>query len=174
MAQDLSEHSWIDFGDPTERRQALRIGRAWVELRRGAHTSQLREFLYGNENRLEQGQMDALDLLVGRDRTMSGLAERLHIDPSTATRAVQRLEAHGLAERFPSPEDGRVVMVRISELGRVRHADVADRRTHVMRQILGAFRPDERSQLADLLDRFVESVDDVASALAVEQQDRSG
>jgi len=44
--------------------------------------------------------MDALDLLTRRERPMKELAARLRVEPSTATRAVQRLEHDGLAERF--------------------------------------------------------------------------
>lgn len=155
----------VDLRDPLEATQARRIARSWIELRRGALVAELRCYLYGDDHVLEQGQMDALDLLVRRDRTMSGLADRLRIDASTATRGVQRLVDHGLVERFPSPDDGRVVMVRVTSEGRARHADVAARRAYAMQQILGAFDPDERALLADLLDRFVTSLDDVVSGL---------
>lgn len=149
----------LDLRDPVRREHLRRVGLAWVELRRGASTAALRDYLVGDGGPLEQGQMDALDLLARRDRTMSGLAERLRIDPSTATRAVQRLVKAGLAERYPSPDDGRLVMVRITDVGRRRHADVAARRTQAMRRILAEFDDDERALLADLLDRFVAALD---------------
>jgi DNA-binding MarR family transcriptional regulator len=110
--------------------------------------------------------MDALDLLTRRDhRPMKELAARLRVDPSTATRAMQRLEHDGLVERFTSPEDGRVVLVRITEEGRRRHDDVAARRSTAMMQILSEFDPVERAQLADLLDRFIASIDTVVPRL---------
>lgn len=96
---------------------------------------------------------------------MKGLAGKLRIEPSSATRAVQRLVKDGLAERYASPEDGRVVMVRITEEGRRAQSDVAARRAHVMARVLSAFPPEERAALADLLDRFVRSVDDVVESL---------
>jgi DNA-binding MarR family transcriptional regulator len=121
------------------------------------------------EKPLEQGQMDALDLLSRRDhRAMKELATRLRVDPSTATRSMQRLEADGLVERFPSPEDGRVVLVRITDEGRRRHADVAARRSTAMMRILSEFDPGERAQLADMLDRFVQALDAVVLQLAAE------
>ena len=111
--------------------------------------------------------MDTLDLLSRRnDRPMKELAARLRVDPSTATRSVQRLEADGLVERYSSPEDGRVVLVRITDEGMRRHDDVAARRSTAMMHILSEFEPDERAQLADLLDRFIVSVDDVVERLA--------
>ncbi|MGA9279134.1 MarR family transcriptional regulator, partial [Ilumatobacter sp.] len=86
----VHEHQPVDFSDPVDEDHAVRIGRAWIELRRGAWTQQLRCYLFGNDGPLEPGQMDALDLLAREDRTMKQLAERLRIDPSSATRAVQR------------------------------------------------------------------------------------
>ena len=151
----------VDFTNPVDAENAIRIGRAWIELRRGAWTAGLRDYLFGADEPIERGQMDALDLLSRRDRTMRGLADRLRIDPSSATRAVQRLVADGLAERFRSEEDGRVVMVRISEEGRVRHGAVARRRNHAMALILSEFDADERSELADLMGRFVSALDRV-------------
>jgi DNA-binding MarR family transcriptional regulator len=136
-------------------------------MRRGAGASALRAYLFGREKPLEQGQMDALDLLSRRDnRPMKELAARLRVDPSTATRAVQRLASDGLVERYPSPEDGRVVLVRITDEGARRHDAVAARRSTAMMHILSEFEPAERAQLADLLDRFVESVDTVMTRMA--------
>lgn len=150
-------------GDAIE--HTLRISRAWIELRRGARAGALRDYYFGRENRLEQGQMDALDLLVRRARTMRGLADRMHIDPSSATRVVQRLVKDGLAERFASAEDGRIVMVRITAEGRRRREPVAKRRAKAMGRIIGSFEPDERAQLADLLERLNEAIDQVVDEL---------
>lgn len=162
---DTRFDSGFDLTNPVDRDQARRIGAAWVAIRRGAGSAQLREYLFGDEEALEQGQMDALDLLVRRDRKMSGLAERLRIDPSTATRAVHRIVKDGLAERYPSPDDGRVVMVRVTPDGRRRHGEVAVRRTIALEQILGSFEPQERATLADMLDRFTHAIDDVVQTL---------
>ncbi|WP_083915098.1 MarR family winged helix-turn-helix transcriptional regulator [Ilumatobacter nonamiensis] len=156
----------IDLTDPVDADHAGRIGRAWIELRRGAWTQELRCYLVGHDQPLEPGQMDALDLLEREDRTMKQLAERMRIDPSSATRAVHRLVTDGLAVRAPAPDDGRVVMVQISEQGRTRHAEVAARRAHAMSLILGEFTAEERSDLADLLDRFVQSLDATVDRLS--------
>jgi DNA-binding MarR family transcriptional regulator len=155
----------VDFRNRTDREHARRIGRAWIELRRGAAASALRSYLFGTEKALEQGQMDALDLLTRRERPMKELAARLRVEPSTATRAVQRLEHDGLAERFTSPQDGRVVLVRITDEGRRRHDAVAERRSIAMMHILSEFDPRERAQLADLMDRLIDSIDDVVERL---------
>ena len=110
--------------------------------------------------------MDALDMLINRDcRTMSGLADRLRVNRSTATRAVDRLVTDGLVERFPSPDDGRVVLVRITAEGRRRHKTIDARRSQAMQQILSEFTRDERELLASLLERLVASVDSAVDAL---------
>lgn len=164
MSSGTSEQTGVDFRNPVDVEHAVRIGSAWLELRRGGAATALRDYMYGRGT-LEQGQIDALEYLVRRDRKMSGLAGKLRIDPSSATRAVQRLVKDGLAERFPSPEDGRVVMVRITSEGRRAHREVAARRALVMERILSAFGPDDRAALADLLDRFVVALDDVVESL---------
>lgn len=156
--------------NPIDAEHARRIGRAWIELRRGASAAALRNYLFGDETPLEQGQLDALDLLARRDRAMKELAGRLRVDPSTATRAVQRLESDGLVERFPSPEDGRVVLVRITDDGRRRREAPVARRAIAMYRILEAFDREERATLADLLDRFIDSLDDVVEQLATEER----
>ncbi len=162
MSTPATGTSTVDFRNRTDREHARRIGRAWIELRRGASASALRAYLFGTDEQLEQGQMDALDLLTRRDeRPMKELAARLRVEPSTATRAVQRLENSGLVERFPSPDDGRVVLVRITDEGRRRHDAVAARRSIAMMHILSEFDPGERAQLADLMDRLIASIDDV-------------
>ncbi len=160
---DLHEREMYDL--------AVRIGASWVQIRRGAAMGALRDYMLGTgDEALEQGQMDSLDLLARQPSwRMSDLADALRIDPSTATRAVQRLVASGLAVRSAHGVDGRVVMVEITDAGRSRHADVNDRRGQLMTHMLGAFTPEERPILADMLERFVSAVDEFVERLADDQ-----
>lgn len=141
---------------------AVRIGLAWRQLRRGASTGHLRDFLYGTDDgAIEQGQMDTLDTLALRPSwRMSDLAEELRVEPSTATRAVQRLVNAGLAARRTSTADGRVVEVEITAEGKAVHQVVAERRVELMTHILRKYRVDELPVVADVLERFVHAVDD--------------
>lgn len=154
--------------DPDSYQLAVRIGAAWVKIRRGAGMSALRDYLFGvGEESLDQGQMDSLDLLAQRPTwRMSDLAEALRVDPSTATRAVQRLVAAGLATRGGACGDGRVVQVQISAAGSARHQEVHQRRAALMTHMLGAFSPAERPVLADMLERFTVAVDDFVAEVA--------
>ena len=151
----------VDLTQPDQYQLAVRIGQAWIEMRRVSTTVVLRDFLLGiGDDAIEQGQMDTLDALAAQPSwRMSELAEALRVDPSTATRAVQRLVNSGLAARRPSDDDGRVVLVAITDAGRARHADVAFRRGRLMKHLLESFTPAERPLVADLLERFVASVD---------------
>ncbi|MEY4174146.1 MAG: hypothetical protein RI900_1311 [Actinomycetota bacterium] len=152
---------------PTDPRQrelydlAVRIGLSWREIRRGAAGSAVRDWLYGGVvAAVEHGQMDTLELLAQRPCwRMSELAEALRIDPSTLTRGVQRLERSGLAQRTPSSADGRVVEVSLTSEGERVHQVLVERRTELMTHILRSYRTGELRVFADLLDRFVGSVD---------------
>ena len=123
-----------------------RIGAAWKELRRGAAMSVLRDHLFGSgDNALEPGQVDTLELLIARDAwRMSELAEALRVDPSTATRAVQRLVKAGIAERTACSDD-------------LRRATLT--------AMLATFTTNEREQFAEYLDRFVAALDDYVRQL---------
>src|SRR4051794_19719370 len=100
----------VDLCSPHDVDVAIRIGGAWRNLRRGASNAGLRDYFFGGEPEpLDSGQIDTLDTLVQRPSwRMSDLAEALHVDPSTATRAVQRLLKPALAERTGGSDDGRV------------------------------------------------------------------
>lgn len=158
----------IEAIDPDQREIALRVGRAWRDLRRGASTSRLIDYLFGSgENALEVGQMDTLDLLVQQPYwRMGDLADALRVDPSTATRAVQRLEKFGLASRCSGADDKRVVMVSATEDGRGRHAEAAQRRQELLQYVLGVFDRDEFDQLASHLERFVGALDEYVAGIS--------
>ncbi|HEY4331874.1 MAG TPA: MarR family transcriptional regulator [Ilumatobacteraceae bacterium] len=157
----------VDLRQPADLEVAVRIGKAWSDLRRGASMSLLRDYFFGTEeDRLDSGQMDTLDALVRKSSwRMSDLAEALRVDPSTATRAVQRLVKVNLAERNADSGDGRVVVVNATDAGRAVHRDVDRRRGYVISQLMSAFTVAERAVLADLMSRFVRELDDVVKAL---------
>jgi len=145
---------------------AGRVGRAWREIRRGATTGDLRDVIFGvGGSAIEPGQMDALDLLVTVDSCRMGdLADHLRIDPSTATRAVQRLIKDNLAERVEHAGDGRIVTIAATERGRRIHSEVQARRRDVILTVLEAFPDDERFLLAEFLERFSHAVDETVKA----------
>jgi DNA-binding MarR family transcriptional regulator len=140
---------------------AVRIGLSWREIRRGAAGSAVRDWLYGGVvAAVEHGQMDTLEMLAQRPSwRMSELADALRIDPSTLTRGVQRLEGKGLAQRTSCAADRRVVEVTLTPEGERVHQVLVERRTELMTHILRAYRTSELRDFAELLERFVASVD---------------
>jgi DNA-binding MarR family transcriptional regulator len=140
--------------------QAVRIGRAWRELRRGGMSAEFRDRVYGAEG-LDVGQADALELLVlGGGCRMAELAAALRVDASTATRAVQRLVDAGYALRTAVPEDARGVTVVATDAGRAAHEEVAGRRRAAILAMTSVFDDREREQLAALLERLVAALDE--------------
>jgi DNA-binding MarR family transcriptional regulator len=137
-----------------------RISRAWREMRRGAASTTIKEVVLGTgPDSLEGGQWDTLDMLSRRESwRMGDLADALLVEPSTATRAVQRLTTLGLAERVIRGGDGRVVHVAITALGRTRHGVISERSKALMESLMSGFTDRERTKLADLLDRFVQAI----------------
>jgi DNA-binding MarR family transcriptional regulator len=64
-------------------------------------------------------RLSALSVLVfGGDRTLSDLAQAEQVSLATMSRVVDGLEASGLAQRRPNPDDARSWVVRATPKGR--------------------------------------------------------
>ena len=146
-----------------------RIASAWRQLRRGAGGSVLRRHLLGPDGPLlEQAQIDALEIIAAAPNgiRMSDFADAMHVDPSTATRAVDRLERVGLAERVPAEDDRRFVHARVTTEGERTVQRIRKLRAIGMERLLESFDEREREELAAYLERFVASIDDLVTELA--------
>jgi DNA-binding MarR family transcriptional regulator len=146
-----------------------RIGLAWRELRRGAAGTRLRTYLVGQDGpELEQAQLDALEVLAGEPDglRMSEFADAMHVDPSTATRAIDRLERLGLAERIHTDDDRRFVHARITADGMTTIRRVAKLRAIGIERLLESFDDREREEFAAYLERFVASIDRLVDELS--------
>jgi DNA-binding MarR family transcriptional regulator len=143
-----------------------RISLAWRELRRGAATTALRGHLIGRDSpTVEQSQLDALEILVASPAgsRMNEFADAMRVDPSTATRAITRLERLGLAERCVDPTDHRGVIARATPLGERTVRGILARRATGMERLLEPFSREDRLQFAEYLERLVASIDRVVS-----------
>lgn len=85
--------------------------------------------------------------------TPGELAKRIGVETPTVTRAVQRMEAAGLARREPDPEDARLVRVRLTERGRELEGVVPEVMRQVWDEALRGFSEDEKAQLWRLMER---------------------
>lgn len=150
------------------RDDAARIAWAWRELRRGAAVGTFRRHtLVALGNVLELGQADALEVLVAHPDgiNMTDFAEAMHIDRSTATRAIDRLERLGFAERSVGPDDSRVKMIRPTELGTTAITEIIARRIASYERLLETFDAEERALLADQLERMVHALGEFVAEL---------
>jgi DNA-binding MarR family transcriptional regulator len=155
----------VSGSEPETRR---RIAAAWRELRRGASGAALRSHLIGPDGpAVEQAQLDALEVLATDPRgwRMGDFADAMHVDPSTATRAIARLEQLGLAERTRDPDDRRVVLARPTSLGRRTVSSMLVRRSIGMERLLETFTDDEQAHFAEYLERLVAAVDRLVAEL---------
>ena len=139
---------------------AERIRAGWRDLRRAGSTGPVRAYLYEPDLPLDVAQADALDLIVSHAPVrMSDVASLLHVDPSTATRTVARLQQLALVERTADPVDARVVLVVPSEAGRRLHDRVRLRANELLSEILATFDVEDRERLASLMERLMAAVD---------------
>jgi len=83
------------------------------------------------------------------------LANQLMVTPSVASRAVAALEADGLVERHPDPEDARASLIGISDLGRER---LADHRRYTLQRVVAAL-PDWDDEEAALATQVLSRLD---------------
>src|SRR5579859_5450312 len=79
------------------------------------------------------------------------LAAREGVTQPAMTQLISRLEDSGLVRREASPEDGRVVLVVITDEGRATLARRRAGRTERLAGILGQLDPDQRAALAGAL-----------------------
>lgn len=162
----------VDFSVEETKELAARIGFAWRDIRRGTTNNVVRELIFeGPDFSIEPGQYDTLEMIVLHESIRMGdLADALRVDPSTATRAVQRLIKDGYAERVSHDGDGRVVFVGPTETGRHVYTRVIERRRVVLMAIMGKFEPEERVLLAEMLQKFSVTLDETVTELANSQK----
>ncbi|MFB4317328.1 MarR family winged helix-turn-helix transcriptional regulator [Actinomadura sp. 21ATH] len=89
--------------------------------------------------------------------TVGAVAERLEIDPSTASRLVGHAIEADLVSRRPSPVDARRANLGLTDAG-VRVKQVADRfRRDYLDELMTGWTAAERADFARLLTRFAEA-----------------
>jgi DNA-binding MarR family transcriptional regulator len=79
------------------------------------------------------------------------LHERTAIDPSSMVSVIDELEAMGLAERRPDPQDRRARAIFLTELGQAKLKRVRALAGELQRDFFAALTPDERRTLHALL-----------------------
>jgi len=82
------------------------------------------------------------------------LARYFRLDKSTVSRHIARLEASGLVETRPDPNDRRCAQLHTTPLGDRRVDEIRAARRAPLRQVLDGWTEGDRDQLAKLLRRL--------------------
>jgi DNA-binding MarR family transcriptional regulator len=109
-----------------------------------------------------QAQLSSLELYSGQDlllfqlmahdgQTQSELADRLHIQPATLTRMVDRMSKKGLLKRSTDPVDKRVTRIYLSKTGTQVQKALEKIWTDVELSCFGSLTLEERILLRRLL-----------------------
>ena len=98
----------------------------------------------------------------GGPSTSAALARVEQISPQSMGATLAALEARGLVERRPDPDDGRQIVLSLTESGRQKLQDRRSEQTQYLAQTLAeTFSPVELEQLmtaAPLIERLAESL----------------
>ena len=112
---------------------------------------------------LTLAQMDVLSALArtdGENISCSEIAERTLITKGGITGILDRLEARGLVRRFPSSDDRRSVLVRLSakgvELFRKLYPELARSNRSILER---AFKREQLKEFSQLLETLIRSIE---------------
>jgi DNA-binding MarR family transcriptional regulator len=97
--------------------------------------------------------------------TIGAVAEALVVDPSTASRAVDRAVDAGLLERHACSDDGRRARLHLTGPGRALLAEVSTRRRTVLAAVVQDWAQGDVDTLRALLERLLDGFDAAEEAL---------
>ncbi|MEX2548761.1 MAG: MarR family winged helix-turn-helix transcriptional regulator [Nitriliruptoraceae bacterium] len=152
-------------GTPGDRPVALdRLDETLVEIRRVLQRPGYRRAVLGDlEADVELGTLRLLRVVqrAPATPTIGEVAEVLVIDPSTASRVVDRAVATGYLERRPCSDDRRRSRLSLTDVGDELLAEVTARRRAVLADATTDLSEDELTTLLGLLERLLDGFDAV-------------
>ncbi len=92
--------------------------------------------------------------------SIQDIADGLGLTPPTVSVGVRRLEAAGLLERRPDPQDGRAIQLFLTAQGQALHERARAFRREKMRRLLTGLTPEERVTLLTLLERAINAAEE--------------
>ena len=99
-------------------------------------------------------EIKALSAFRGdKDYTMGELSKNAQVAMPSMTEMVDKLEKHGIAERYRDKNDRRVVKVRLTSKGRRLRKEFMQRRLKEMKEIFGKLSEIELNDLIESLKR---------------------
>jgi DNA-binding MarR family transcriptional regulator len=90
--------------------------------------------------------------------TMGDLSKALPLPLSTVSRIVSMLEEQGFVQRLPDAEDGRVVRVGLTDVGRQLHEAMQSHAVHSAQSILDCLTAEEQIILLTLLGKVASNL----------------
>ncbi len=84
------------------------------------------------------------------------LAEHAGINASSTSEVVNRLEDDGYLKREVDPTDRRATILKLTELGEARAAEIREERESMFAELFGKLSDEEKDTLAALLDKMLE------------------
>ena len=82
------------------------------------------------------------------------IAEELHVNPSSMSELIDKLEKDGYVKRQVDPNDKRATRIHLTELGAARAAEVEDERQEKLEAYFKPLSTEEREQLLALLQKL--------------------
>lgn len=107
-------------------------------------------------------------------RTQLALAHQLGLDRTVMTYLLDDLQKDGLVERRPDPADRRARRVELTEDGRARLCDLAERLAEAEERLLERLDADERETLRRMLFRLATGSDATTGELCTMAEQISG
>jgi DNA-binding MarR family transcriptional regulator len=150
----LDEHALapidLDGAEPTVDATADHIGHDLARLMRS---------LTRMRQQTDMAVAYVLGLLIEKGPQRVGeIANALGTDPSTVSRKVAALVDAGLVERRVDPDDGRAHLLAATPAGERKCVDGRRRRIDMVASVLAEWPEDSRRQLATLLARFADGM----------------
>lgn len=116
--------------------------------------------------------LEGLGLFPGQERTLDFLSQResapigdisraLRVRPPTVSKTINRLAAEGLVERIASDVDSRIVLVRLTEQGRSKLAELETLMVQVEHEMLDILGEKDAKRLRKLLRRLARGIGEI-------------
>src|SRR6266567_286107 len=115
-----------------------------------------RFFVIFSDLRKVMGVIERCQTTDGEPCTISGIASRLGIDPTTVVRTVDSLEKRGLVERRRDRQDRRQVFVEFTDAGRAALLETHQQFIARVRAIFLAMSAEGRTSLLSGLEEFIQ------------------
>jgi DNA-binding MarR family transcriptional regulator len=132
---------------------------ALAALRTASHALRTAMDRWLEHHGLSESRMGVLWRLRHKESmTLGDLAQELDVSPRNITGLVDHLEANGLVERFPDPEDRRATRVRLAPAAKQKLAAVKEQMTDQRNGLVAGFTHEELKELRHLCLKLVRNL----------------